>query len=87
MASTKKASRFFDLADQREYALCQAINRAVRFRPVLSYFRVVSRLGDGWFWYALILVLPLLAPEQGLGLAVLMAFTGLTCTLTNSPYC
>lgn len=82
MASTNKASRFFDLADQREYALCQAINRAVRFRPVLSYFRVVSRLGDGWFWYALILALPLLAPEQGLGLAVLMAFTGLTCTLT-----
>ena len=82
MQPTSKASRFFELADQREFALCQTINRAVRFRPIKSYFRLVSRLGDGWFWYALILALPLLAPDQGLSLAVLMAFTGLTCTLT-----
>ncbi|WP_303291383.1 phosphatase PAP2 family protein [Marinobacter sp. SS5-14b] len=82
MPSTSKASRFFKLADQREYALCQSINRAVRFRPIKDYFRVVSRLGDGWFWYALILAIPLLAPERGPSLAVLMAFTGLTCTLT-----
>ncbi len=82
MASTSKASRFFDLADQREYALCQAINRMVRFRPILDYFRVVSRLGDGWFWYALILTLPFTASDHGPALAILMAFTGLTCTIT-----
>mgnify|MGYP000170995673 CR=1 FL=1 len=82
MPSTSKASRFFDRADQREYLLCQAINRSVRFRPVLGYFRMVSRLGDGWFWYALILSLPLLDPAVGPGLALLMAMTGLVCTLT-----
>lgn len=82
MASTSKASRLFELADQREFALCQSINRAVRFRSVKSYFRLVSRLGDGWFWYALILALPLMAPGQGQALAVLMAFTGLTCTVS-----
>ncbi|KPQ28811.1 MAG: Membrane-associated phospholipid phosphatase [Marinobacter excellens HL-55] len=82
MASTSKASRFFDLADQREYALCQSINRMVRFRPVLGYFQVVSRLGDGWFWYALILTLPFTASDHGPALAILMAFTGLTCTIT-----
>lgn len=81
MPSTSKASRFFERADQCEFALCQSINRTLRFRPVLGYFRWVSRLGDGWFWYALILALPLLDPVSGPGLALLMAFTGLTCTL------
>jgi len=82
MSSTSKASRFFERADQREYLLCQAINRSVRFRPVLGYFRTVSRLGDGWFWYALILSLPLIEPAAGPGLALLMAITGLTSTVT-----
>ncbi len=82
MPSANKASRFFEIADQREYLLCQSINRAVRYRPIRGYFRLVSRLGDGWFWYALILALPVLAPSAGVGLALLMALTGLTCTLT-----
>ena len=82
MPSTSKASRFFELADQREFAFCQTINRAVRFRPVLGYFRLVSRLGDGWFWYALILSIPFLYPASGPGLALLMALTGLACTVS-----
>lgn len=82
MPTASKASRLFELADQREFALCQAINRSLRFRPILGYFQVVSRLGDGWLWYALILVMPLLMPEYGLAIALLMALTGLTCTLT-----
>ncbi|SDX25350.1 phosphatase PAP2 family protein [Marinobacter mobilis] len=77
-----KASRFFEAVDQREFALCQTINRSLRFRPVHSYFQLVSRLGDGWFWYALILMLPVLQPDDGLAVALLMAATGLSCTLT-----
>jgi len=82
MSSTSKASRFFERADQREFAFCQLINRVTRFQPVLGYFQLVSRLGDGWIWYALILAIPFLAPAQGPGLALLMALTGLSCTLT-----
>jgi len=82
MPSTTKASRFFNLVDQREYAFCQAINQSLRFRPVHSYFQLVSRLGDGWLWYALILAMPLIRPNDGLALALLMAATGLTCTVT-----
>ena len=80
-----KASRFFELADQREVAFCQSINRAVQFRPALGYFRLVSRLGDGWFWYALILTTPFLWPTEGPALALLMTLTGLTCTLIPHP--
>ena len=77
-----KASRFFESADQREYAFCQCINRMVRFRPVRRYFQLISWLGNGWFWYALILSIPFIQPEAGIGLALLMTLTGLTCTLT-----
>lgn len=82
MPLTSKASRFFEQADQREVAFCQAINRIARVSSILGYFRLVSRLGDGWFWYALILAMPFLGPQPGPALALLMALTGLTCTLT-----
>lgn len=82
MPVISRASRFFELADRREYAFCQSINQIARFRPVMRYFQLVSRLGDGWFWYALILAIPFFLPHAGAGLALLMALTGLTCTLT-----
>lgn len=81
MPSASKASRLFERIDRQEYLFCQTLNRTLRFRPVLGYFRAVSRLGDGWFWYALILSLPVLAPATGTGLALLMTLTGLACTL------
>ncbi|WP_152206137.1 phosphatase PAP2 family protein [Marinobacter changyiensis] len=81
MPSTK-ASRFFSRVDQREFALCQAINRSLRFRPVHGYFQLISRLGDGWLWYAIILALPVIRPEDGLAIALLMTATGLVCTVT-----
>lgn len=37
--------------------LCLAINGASRYFSVLQFFRVVSWLGNGIFWYALMLVL------------------------------
>ena len=81
MATASKASRLFDLVDQKEFAFCQAINRSLRFRPLRGYFQLVSKLGDGWIWYALILSLPWILPAQGPGLAMLMALTGLCCSV------
>ncbi|MDX5297946.1 MAG: phosphatase PAP2 family protein, partial [Gammaproteobacteria bacterium] len=78
---SSKESRFFERADQWEYALCQTINGLLRVRPAHTYFRVVSRLGDGWLWYALILLLPLILSDVGVGLALSMTATGLCCTL------
>ncbi|RBW50564.1 phosphatase PAP2 family protein [Marinobacter sp. F3R11] len=82
MRPVSTAARFFKLADQREYAWCQSINRMVRFRLALRYFQLMSRMGDGWFWYALILAIPFIMPGTGLGVALLMTLTGLACTLT-----
>lgn len=55
---------------------CAAMNRFATFDPLRALFIVVSRLGDGVLWYALILALPVLYPDQGLSAAVDMALAG-----------
>jgi len=65
--------RWFDAA---ELSLCLLLNRGCSRRPVREFFGTVSRLGDGIFWYALILVLPFLYGESGRLPALQMAITG-----------
>ena len=77
-----RVSRFCSQVDQAEFALCRSINSSLHYRPVLPLFRIVSRLGDGWLWYVLILSLPLIYPHEGLAIALLMTGTGLACTIT-----
>lgn len=60
---------------------CERLNRAARYRAPLVFFRCVSWLGNGLFWYALMLGL-LLAHGADAGLPVLhMVVVGLACTL------
>lgn len=60
--------------------LCVRMNRALRYTLVPHFFRAVSWLGNGIFWYALMLALLL----QYRGAAVLpvlhMVFVGIVCT-------
>jgi undecaprenyl-diphosphatase len=59
--------------------LCVRVNRGARHRPVVLFFRALSWLGDGIFWYALMLAL-LVADARGAALPVLhMAFVGAVC--------
>jgi undecaprenyl-diphosphatase len=60
---------------------CARFNRAIRVRWLLVAFRAVSWLGDGLFWYGLMLAL-LLARGAEAALPVLhMAAVGIACTL------
>ena len=59
---------------------CARLNRAIRVRALLHLFRAVSWLGNGIFWYALMLAL-LLAYGADAALPVLhMVWVGLLCT-------
>ena len=59
---------------------CARMNRAIRFRALLHLFRAISWLGNGIFWYALMLAL-LLAYGVEAALPVLhMVCVGLLCT-------
>ena len=64
-----------------DLALCVRFNGAVRIAPVRRVFRVVSRLGDGVFWYSLMLALLATGGVAALGPVGRMAGTGLACTL------
>ena len=60
--------------------LCVRVNRGARQRPVVLVFQAVSWLGNGLFWYTLMLAL-LLAEAGSAALPVLhMAFVGAVCT-------
>ena len=62
-------------------ALCVRFNGAVHIAPVCLVFRVVSRLGDGVFWYSLMLALLTTGGASAFGPVGRMAGTGLACTL------
>ena len=53
------ASSIFAWADEAEHRMCIIANAACRQRTIRTFFRTVSRLGDGAFWYALIVTMPL----------------------------
>ena len=62
--------------DEAELGICRYLNRGSEVEAVGALFALVSRLGDGWLWYALILLLPFLYGREGLALAAQMAATG-----------
>ena len=60
--------------------VCVRVNRGAQQRPVALAFQAISWLGNGIFWYALMLAL-LLADPHSAALPVLhMAFVGAVCT-------
>jgi len=61
--------------------LCLWCNRAVHRRLLQRGFALVSRLGDGVFWYSLMAVLPLARGRAGLATSLHMALVGLIALL------
>lgn len=62
----------FHRVDAFEERLCVRMNRACRREGVREFFRIVSRLGDGFFWYLLLLLLPVCYGEAALVPAAVM---------------
>lgn len=65
----------------RETRFCRRANHYCRHRRVRRAFAVVSRLGDGMFWYALMGALVLVDGFDGLRASLHMAATGLMALL------
>lgn len=62
-------------------SLCVSLNRTSRHRWVRLAFRLISRLGDGVFWYTVMLGIVLADPVDGWLPALHMALAGLSGTL------
>jgi undecaprenyl-diphosphatase len=77
MASAQTVDLFRRI-DQAEYAWCLRLNRSCQRQAIRAAFAAISRLGDGIFWYALVLSLPLIYGEAALLPAMRMALVGFT---------
>lgn len=78
----RTTARAFATIDSLEYRLCRWINRAGRYPRIRQLFALISRLGNGAVWYAMLLILPLLAGNAGLTASLSMAFGALIGLLT-----
>jgi len=61
--------------------VCVRANRALRYATVLPLFRVISWLGNGIFWYALMLAFLLQHGRDAAQPVLHMAVVGAVCTL------
>ncbi len=60
-----------------ELPLCLALNRWGTRSFVHGFFATISRLGDGIFWYALMIALALAGGDRGIAASAQLAATGL----------
>jgi undecaprenyl-diphosphatase len=67
-------------AGSAERRLCLAMNRWGARHALRRFFGVISRLGDGVFWYALIAVLATFGGTRGIVAALHMALTGVVAS-------
>ncbi len=79
--STSSNKAWGNKLSEWDIAGCLYLNSYCRKQTVNRFFAVVSRLGDGVFWYSLACVLPILYGLQGLEVSILMISTGLICVL------
>jgi undecaprenyl-diphosphatase len=63
-------------AVELELGICRHINRSLGAPLIQRSFAVISRLGDGVFWYSLIAVLPFIYGWQALPVSLAMIITG-----------
>jgi len=73
IATSAELIRRCDAAEER---LCVAFNRWSDRRAIRMFFATISRLGNGVFWYAFILILPVFFGATGGARALQMIVTG-----------
>lgn len=62
-------------------AVCVTVSHTNQYRLIRDWFRLISRLGDGVFWYGLMLAIILTQQADGIQPALHMLAAGLTGTL------
>lgn len=72
------ATNLFSRIDMLEHAWCVRLNRGCSLPSVRTFFAAVSRLGEGVFWYALILALPAMYGAAGFKASLRMLLVGMS---------
>ena len=71
----------FQRMDGYELRICEVLNRISRLRSVRGFFVAVSRLGNGVFWYSLIVLLPIMHGSEAMTASIHMTLVGLVGVL------
>jgi undecaprenyl-diphosphatase len=66
---------------EHEAGLTQRFNRVERYPAVVRLFQIISRLGDGVFWYCLMIAMYVVLGKSALPVILQMIGAGLTATL------
>lgn len=64
-----------------DISTCLYFNNFCRRRTINHFFAVISRLGDGVFWYSLAAVIPIIYGMAGLNVSATMIISGLVCVV------
>ena len=75
--ATPKSAQIFKRLDELELSLCLLFNRASHRLIIKRFFAFISRLGDGVFWYVLMLTFALLDFPHGVLAALHMGLVSL----------
>lgn len=74
---TTRYTNIFQYMDKLELAICLQFNRFSQWKNIESFFAVISRLGDGVFWYLLMVIFSVVDYPYGLLSALHMALASL----------
>jgi undecaprenyl-diphosphatase len=70
-------THFLKRAEEMDFSICLLFNRLVTWESIRRIFALISRLGNGVFWYALIAILPFVDGLRGAIAALHMLLVGL----------
>ena len=72
------SNTLFQRLDQFELDVCLMLNRSCHKRALRRFFAVISRLGNGVFWYTLMLLIPIVAGPDAIFVSLHMGLVALT---------
>ncbi|MDP2153445.1 MAG: phosphatase PAP2 family protein [Methylotenera sp.] len=78
---TSRMRLYLHRMHQLDSNVCVAVNHTSRYKLVRDSFRMVSRLGDGVFWYVLMMTILLIKGSDGFVPVLHMGLAGLSGTL------
>lgn len=73
-------SNLFERLDQFELDICLMLNRSCHRQALRRFFAIISRLGNGIFWYTLMLLIPVIYGWQAIVVSLhmfIVSFAGL----------
>ncbi len=71
-----RTNDWFGRIDKLELPICLFFNRASSYKSVNAFFKLISRLGDGVFWYCLITTTIFIVGQTAILPALHMLITG-----------